>query len=232
MNEIERIFGKKRVFLPVIHTTTVEQTKKSIRIALESDADGIFLIDQKMSAGEVLRLIEGLSREPVTLPWIGLNLLAMPSRRIMSILKNMQLPVRGVWKDDAADFINAKEDVQWEGLTFGGVAFKYQREVPNAALFSETRYWSSRVNVVTTSGDRTGQPPTVEKVSAMYRALEPPTSLALASGISPDNVQKFLPYAHAFLVASSIEKVFGVLDPVLTRELADKIHADTPFLDL
>ena len=46
----------------------------------------------------------------------------------------------------------------------------------------------------------------------------------LASGVTPENVDGFLPYVEAFLVATGIERDFGVLDPVRTRDLAEKIH--------
>jgi phosphoribosylanthranilate isomerase len=51
--------------------------------------------------------------------------------------------------------------------------------------------------------------------------------MALASGISPENVDTFLPYVDAYLVARGIEtaKYSGVLVPELTRQLADKIHS-------
>ena len=50
--------------------------------------------------------------------------------------------------------------------------------------------------------------------------------LALASGVSPENVDGFLPYVDAYLVASEIEtaKYSGILVPERTKLLAKKIH--------
>ena len=50
--------------------------------------------------------------------------------------------------------------------------------------------------------------------------------LALASGVSPENVAGFLPYVDAYLVASEIEtaKYSGILVPERTQLLAARIH--------
>ncbi len=50
-------------------------------------------------------------------------------------------------------------------------------------------------------------------------------ALAVASGITPENVGDFLPYVDAFLVASGIEKRFGYFDAGKLGALADAIHA-------
>jgi len=49
--------------------------------------------------------------------------------------------------------------------------------------------------------------------------------LAIASGITTENVESYLPWVSDFLVASGISSSFTELDPDLTRELAEKISA-------
>lgn len=83
------------------------------------------------------------------------------------------------------------------------------------------------VDVVTTSGPGTGEPPTVEKLATMRQALGD-RALAVASGITPENVEPFLPYVDAFLVATGIEHRFGYLEPGRVRALADAIHGWKP----
>lgn len=48
--------------------------------------------------------------------------------------------------------------------------------------------------------------------------------LAVASGVTPENVQDYLPYVDDFLVATGISKNFHTLDPEKARELAGIIH--------
>ena len=50
--------------------------------------------------------------------------------------------------------------------------------------------------------------------------------IALASGISPENVSQYLPYVDAYLVASSIEteENSGIFVPERAKLLANMIH--------
>jgi predicted TIM-barrel enzyme len=48
--------------------------------------------------------------------------------------------------------------------------------------------------------------------------------LAIASGITPENIEKYLPYVDYFLVATGISKTFDEFDPEKRKLLAQKIH--------
>jgi phosphoribosylanthranilate isomerase len=50
------------------------------------------------------------------------------------------------------------------------------------------------------------------------------SALALASGITEDNVRTYLPDVQVFLVGTGIESAFGVLDATKVKRLADIIH--------
>src|SRR3989344_5531922 len=71
-------------------------------------------------------------------------------------------------------------------------------------LFMACQNALNYVDTVATSGDKSGSPPDVAKVQAMREAIRPHDSLALASGVSVENVALFKPYVDTFLVASSI----------------------------
>ena len=101
-------------------------------------------------------------------------------------------------------------------LYFGGVAFKYQREVRD--LEAACRIAREHVDVVTTSGSGTGHVPPVEKISRMKRALGD-WPLAIASGITPENVKDYLPVADCFLVSTGIGKSFTELEPAKVLSL-------------
>ena len=234
-NVLQKVFGRSRVFLPVIHPVTKETALQSIDTAVRSGADGIFLINQGMSSSQVLDFIPQVRRRHERL-WIGVNLLGSEPEAV--IVHIASLPVGGIWSDNAGideqsdaqpageRFRQARRKIGWEGLYFGGVAFKYQREVPAPLLPEASRKASPWMDVITSSGPGTGYAATVEKAKAL-RSGASGHPLALASGVSPENVDGFLPYVDAYLVASEIEtaKYSGILVPERTKLLAERIHA-------
>ena len=227
-------FGRDKVFLPVIHPVSREVALGSIRTAVEAGADGIFLIDQGMTSGEVLDFVPEVHALYPGL-WIGVNLLDTEAHLVVP--RVVGLPIGGIWSDDAG--INELSDRQvraelfrearvghsWDGLYFGGVAFKYQRVVPTEWLPLAAEKAAPWMDVITTSGLGTGLAAEVDKVEAM-RSTGVVHPIGLASGITPENVGTFLPHVDAYLVASGIEtaKYSGVLVPERTKALADRIH--------
>ena len=80
------------------------------------------------------------------------------------------------------------------------------------------------MDVICTSGPATGLAADIEKIQRLYSARGEKT-LALASGITPENVSEYLPCADHFLVATGISRSFYMLDPEKVKLLADKIKA-------
>jgi hypothetical protein len=139
--------------------------------------------------------------------------------------------IDGVWADDAdVDNLGGapqvcttwKEETGWPGEYFGSVAFKVGPEVLHPERAAEVA--QSVMDVVTTSGTATGVPPDVDKVRARRGALEG-HRLAVASGITPDNVEDYLPFVDDYLVATGISRDFHTLDPAKVRALAETVHA-------
>ncbi|MFZ3020384.1 MAG: BtpA/SgcQ family protein [Minisyncoccia bacterium] len=206
-----------------------------MEIAFEAGADGIFLIGHKMDTDRLLE-IYGSVRKLYPEFWIGLNLLRNSAGTAIRLLP---ANADGLWTDDAGvreEYQSAgellKQNWHWwkqnapiDALYFGGVAFKYQRPVHDEAMVA--RLGTEFMDVVTTSGDRTGEPPNIHKIAVMKTAIGT-QDLAIASGISAENVRDFLPYVSAFLVASAISKNFDVLDATKVRELEQLIHSDIP----
>jgi hypothetical protein len=192
------------------------------------------LINQGMTTSQVLTFIPEIHRRHESL-WIGVNLLGSEPEEVVGLIAN--LPVGGIWSDNAGideqsdaqpageRFRQARHKFGWKGLYFGGVAFKYQREVPDALLPLAARNATPWMDVITSSGPGTGYAASVEKARAL-RSGAGAHPLALASGVSPENVAEFLPFVDAYLVASEIEtaKYSGILVPERTKVLADRIH--------
>jgi hypothetical protein len=164
--------------------------------------------------------------------WIGLNFLDIPLAQA-DLLEGYSH--RG--KPDALWFDSLPStDLSLPAWTrsLGGIAFKYKNANPNdEELARQCEQAIKYVDVATTSGDETGKPPTVEKLQKIKTLLRGETPLALASGVSKDNVVSFLPFVDIFLVASSItlcDPAFGgqeYLVPEKVADLAYLIHHTT-----
>lgn len=228
MNAFWTVFPKGNVFLAVIHAHNRVQVFRNVAIAYEQGADGVFLINHgSVSATALLRLYNDV-RAFYPSWWVGLNLLGLTS---LSALHKVPGSASGLWLDDAGINENAEDPSRaarefaerrwqktgWQGLYFGGVAFKYQAHVTDAGRVA--KLVMPYVDVITTSGNATGEPPPIEKIWAMRNAIGD-HPLAIASGITPENVNDYLGIADCFLVATGISSSFTQLDPALVRKLA------------
>lgn len=224
MSRIQDVFGVPRVLLPVIHPVGWDEALRSVAIAHDAGIKGVFLIDQGMSPDRVLELVLAVrSRFPSL--WVGVNLLAYsPAKGLGRALDACEGRIDGIWGDNAGvdehsesqtaaqQFLDARRERAWSGLYFGGVAFKYQRTVRQEDVGAAALLAQRFVDVVCTSGPGTGKAADVEKVEAMRAAVGAGGALALASGVTSENVSTYLPYVDAFLVGTGIEQEFGVLD--------------------
>jgi uncharacterized protein len=229
------VFKSRHAVLPVIHVQSASQAVRNATLAMDVGADGVFLINHSGTASHLLAAWSAV-RGALGKAWVGLNILGVDPRALFA-----ELPVGlpGVWVDNALIAEDAEEQSDAEAvresqrrhgwmapqLYFGGVAFKYQADVVDVARAAQAaaRY----VDVVTTSGPGTGQAADVEKIRRMKTAIGD-VPLAIASGITPDNVHEYLPVADAFLVATGISKTFVELDEGRTRALVDRVRSFEP----
>lgn len=221
------------VVLPVIHVEWLGQALDNAEIARRAGCDGVFLIDHFISSQQLLEIARGvLDKFPGW--WVGVNCLGMKPEDVVATIDPR---ISGIWSDNAGideyggaqmaaeSFRHAREERKWKGLYFGGVAFKYQR--PVTELERAAKIAAEYLDVVTTSGPGTGQSASREKIAAMKRGLgEAP--LAIASGITPENVSDCLDLATCFLVATGISRSFSELDPERVKALVDKVRGWRP----
>ena len=237
MNRIAELFGRPRVLLPVVHPVTRDRALAAVEVAVAAGADGVFLIDQGLNERDLVVLIAEVYRRHPAL-WVGVNLLSRAPADALAFALEANGRIDGLWSDNAGidersadqprarQLVEARQRLGWNGLYFGGVAFKYQREVPRADLGRAMATASGYMDVVCTSGVGTGHAADPSKPRAM-REGAPETALALASGVTTENVAQYLPYVDAYLVGTGIERELGVLDPDATMKLATAIHAFT-----
>ncbi|MFA6430294.1 MAG: BtpA/SgcQ family protein [Candidatus Paceibacterota bacterium] len=226
----------KELFFPVIHCIDpntqqgIGHALRNTEIAKENGADGVFLIGHGMHFCDLHEIYEHVRRHFPTF-WIGINFLDLSNEKKWDRLVEMAdqcSALDGLWIDGMPD---QKLLVPSSVKVFGGVGFKYiNPHIDGDALESACRAAVQIVDVVTTSGNKTGSAPDIDKLISIKRCLGDKNPLALASGVDANNVSAFLEYVDIFLVASSIcERISSLgnheyLIPQKVRELADLIH--------
>jgi uncharacterized protein len=233
MNRIAQVFGRSPVLLPVVHPIGRAEALASLRVIHAAGAPGAFLIDQGMGEAEVLALVREARAQFPTL-WLGVNLLSrQPADALITALDACDGRIDGIWSDNAGvdervqvqpvadEMVAARRQRGWDGLYFGGVAFKYQREVAPGDLPAAAARATHYMDVICTSGPGTGQAADADKLRAMHEQLGD-AALALASGVTAANAHAYVPYVDAFLVGTGIEARLGVIDE---RKLTELLRA-------
>ena len=232
VNRIEEVFGESRVLLPVVHPVSRDEAMRSVATIDRAGAKGCFLIDQGMSERDVLALVLEV-RAAFPELWVGVNLLGRsPADALATALDACAGRIDAIWSDNApiaerataqpaADaFVAARRERGWNGLYFGGVAFKYQREIAFADLGRTAGLAARYMDVLCTSGPGTGKAADPDKVRAIHEGAGG-AAIALASGVTAENAHVYTPYVDAILVGTGLEASLGVIDEAkLTALLA------------
>lgn len=204
------------VVLPVIHVLDAERTLTNIDVLVAQGAQGCFLINHDFGVDAFLPIIRTVRARCPSL-WIGLNFLAVTGKDAFPVLGDLAregVAIDAYWADDAridetgqdpteADAIAATRAASgWDGLYFGGTAFKKQRPVDPADWQAAARAATGYMDVITTSGIATGHEADLSKIDAFRAGIED-HPMALASGITPDNARAYAD-VDAFMVATGI----------------------------
>jgi len=226
------IFKKKNTLLVVIHAEVfAPQVLSNLHTCWDNGVDGVFLINHSVPPQEFLEEIYGFSRDFFEDKWIGLNILGLSSKNALS---SVPVNASGLWVDNAgiedddsktsADLnwkFRKEKRIDWPGLYFGGVAFKYQAPVKNLAEVSKAA--TNYMDVVTTSGSATGSAPDLGKIETMRKAIGD-FPLAVASGITPENVGPYRDLVDCFLISTGISKSHTELDPARVVKMAEVLN--------
>jgi predicted TIM-barrel enzyme len=204
---------------PVVHINNHESAVDQAELALELGADGVYLIDHKAVDDQLLFDVFNDLDAAKPNSYIGMNLLGLSPLNAMKSIEHaiqsgdLSRTPNGLWADDATRESQPGEvmayknshDALHQMRYLGGVAFKYTAtftEDPRLAS-EQVALLRDRVDVVTTSGMGTGKPPTRAKMAAMKTTVG--DTLAVASGISYENIRDYAGLVDETLVASSVE---------------------------
>ena len=204
--------------IPVIHYESDEQSMRNAELASDAGCHGVFLIHMD---GQNDLLPSAARRIKACWPdmLVGINYLGRDPAG--AVAANIADGLDMTWTDVQlthsaaapwADAMRVREAMvrNPDHLVFTGVAFKHQRHEPQPAVAAqEARAFGL---IPTTSGSATGVAAEVDKVAQLRTALGTAAPLAIASGITPENVLDYAPYLSYILVATGVSHSFHEFD--------------------
>jgi len=212
-------------FYAVVHVCDLHGYHPAVSAerAVRAGADGVFVINHGVAPHDLVDIADRIHAAHPDL-WMGLNFLGLRPEDTFHVLPRY---VKGLWTDNAGDaqrVQQARKRSEWQGEYFGGTAFKGQRQPDD--LREAVRTAATYMEVVTTSGPGTGRAPELEKIRIMGEAAKHcGRGLAIASGVTPENVTQYMPYATHILVATGVSKSFQELDFDRMKKLVEVIRA-------
>jgi len=229
------------VVLPVIHVISEQQTETNIQRAIEGGCRGVFLINHDFGIDAFLPIIRHV-RAKFPDFWIALNFLAITGKDAFPVLGKLEregIRIDGYWGDDARidefadrynqteaeEILTVKKNSGWNGLYFGGTCFKKQREVLPEHHATSASLATGFMDVVTTSGIATGHAADTNKVKIFRESCED-CAIALASGVTPENVDQYSELVDCLMVATGINvpNDFYNIDPLRLEKLMQKLR--------
>ncbi|KRC36274.1 BtpA/SgcQ family protein [Acidovorax sp. Root219] len=206
---------------PVIHHRDDDTTFDQAATAHEAGADGVFLISHDDRDDEVADILQRWTAESGLPPKfrVGVNFLGWGNLHALEIA--VKVGAQMIWYDapgcssqglstEGAQLVEHLRRLKAAGQlapeVFASVAFKHQPvdQVPSAAAaLARLQGW-----IPTTSGPATGEPPPLQKVVDMAGN----GVLAIASGMSPENVAPFVSHLSHILVATGVSRDFHHFD--------------------
>lgn len=219
---------KKPKVLPVIHHLDRLTTLAEVRVARAGGADGVFLISHHGDDDDLLNIAWEAKQINAGFP-IGINLLGYSA--VVAAPKVAEMGLDMFWADnmgvsslglnDAGRTLQAFAKEHPGIQCFASVAFKYQAHEPDPV--GAARAAREAGFIATTSGAGTGKAPDVDKIARMGAD----GALAIASGVTPENVASFAPHLSHILVATGIARAGSEyhIDPAKLDDLIAKIAA-------
>lgn len=209
-----------RVF-PVIHYSTLPVAITNAEIAFANGCDGVFVINMDYCQSTDLKIPGVCAKLKYEFQdkKIGANFLY--SNFITILADNVNI-IDMIWTDDLIPNIHDEEILKYQTTKnieiFESFAFKYKREDPDFVNTGNNIYSKNRIP--TTSGSATGSAAPMDKMIQLAGLPK----LALASGLTPDNIHMFKPYITDALVATGISDSFYMFDPIKVKDFMQAIN--------
>lgn len=213
----------------VIHYLNDNQAMRNAQRAYLGGCDGVMLIEMGGRDHEPVFVAGAIKRRFPDLR-VGLNFLRASSARQMPLGQVDSLDATWTdrqlthssgssWADAeaAASLLRSRNDHE----LFCGVAFKYQDHEPDPVV---SAYKARSLGFIpTTSGPGTGEAADPKLVQQIRDGIGHGSPLAIASGITPQNVSQFAPHVTDILVSTGISSTFHELSDILIEDLIRKI---------
>lgn len=193
------------IVYPVVHYRDRSQAMNQSELAFDAGAPGIFLISHNQHDGELAPLgCEIKDRHPAK--FVGVNHLGLSA--VDSFTALLRSGLDAMWTDRSGVDSSGVRDTRLHQLAqehpslrvFASVAFKYQATDADPPLAA--RHALEAGYLPTTSGAATGVAAPLDKVRAMSVASE--GNLAIASGMTAENLPILGPYLSHILVATGV----------------------------
>lgn len=205
----------KAEIIPVIHMVNVNQVLTNVNTCLECGIEKVFLINHQVNSSDLVACAVNTKIKYPNL-WIGVNMLGEKTEDVLF----MNMPIDGIWCDATITPERVKKYRNFKGLFFGGLAFKYQPQPADLKAACEESILATDVS--TTSGSGTGRAADVNKIKDIrnYLGNHP---MAIASGVSAQNIDNYKDLANYLLVASSITSKSEMIIKDKLIELKNKL---------
>jgi predicted TIM-barrel enzyme len=209
------------IILPVIHYSTLSVALENAEIAFQNGCDGVFVINMDYTPETDLEIPAVCAHIKKLFPnkKVGANFLYAD---FITMFVNAVDSIDMIWTDD---LIPEEHDevIRLQGFVkdidiFESFAFKYKKADPDFVNTGNNILAKGRIP--TTSGSGTGHAAPLEK---LIQLSELPR-LALASGLTPDNVSMFKPYITHALVATGISDSFYTFDPTKVKDFVQAVR--------
>ncbi len=208
--------------IPVIHLVDTIQLIQNIERCISVGVKNVFIINHTTDIPELIKSANMIKEDYPDL-WVGINVLSVKSAGISPVMKIQYAEsFDGLWIDESLGLEDVRSK-KFNGEIFSGLNFKYQKQYYGEELTEMIDLIKKTSTVACTSGVGTGKEASIDKIANLKELLGD-FPLAIASGISSDNVENYLPYVDDFLVASSITDAKEYIIKDKLQELFDKIN--------
>ena len=188
--------------IPVIHMINENQVLTNVETCLSCGIEKVFIINHQTTSEELIKCAKRVKDTYTTL-WVGINMLDKYVED--AILYEFEFD--GLWCDQSIKLEDYKYR-KFKGILFTGLAFKYQPQPKDIELACKESILTSDVS--TTSGPGTGKAADINKILELRNHLvEHP--MAIASGVSVDNIENYKGVVDYLLVASSITSASEII---------------------